>query len=628
MTHDVFISYSSKDKNVADAVCAKLENEKIRCWIAPRDVPPGQSWAASIIEALNESKVFVLVFSDGSNKSKQVVREVGEAVDNGIPIVPLRIEDVEPSQEMRYYIKSIHWLDAMTPPLEKHLQKLTNSVKALLSAEAGEITPEAGEVPLEAALPIIEPPAEKRWPLPVWATALIALVAVGVVGGAIWLFTRNGADTGISNATDTAPPTDMAPSTEIASIEEVTEQPAQEPTDVSSVPEGEEDWRLVDFLIPNPQVWETTGESRYKALGPSDFDAFAWSKGIFEGDLMVRLDLESPESRWEGCVIVYGGGHEFSYGSLIFCVGWDGFGLEKHTKYHEGENILAFSPRENDTGEVYSVTIEIVDDVASMYVDDEKVLSTFFDSEEIESMGRIGMWKNWSIGDVVFSNVRIKTPGDEDQLRSTPEVEEVDCDLDSGGHINFYPIKSSYSTHSVEVDGKISSAVEWSDATCVDLRMHYSTYVTNPNFQRVRWWIQNNDREISFMVRIPIDLAVRGVFVDYFWPEYTGSWAHSDGVFYNVDGELFDWGKWDELQWISDEDLDPPGTIDGQGAYREDSDFYWFELTRSLNSGDSYDWIWEPGRKYGNNPYDSVLIGVVLEEGEYMRYLQLEVGEP
>ena len=67
MAHDVFISYSSKDKNTANAVCPKLENQKIRCWIAPRDVPAGQSWAGSIIDAINESKVFVLVFSDGSN---------------------------------------------------------------------------------------------------------------------------------------------------------------------------------------------------------------------------------------------------------------------------------------------------------------------------------------------------------------------------------------------------------------------------------------------------------------------------------------------------------------------------------------------------------------------------------
>jgi len=55
MAHDVFISYSSKDKSVADAVCATLEGRKIRCWIAPRDVSPGDSWAASIVKSIDES---------------------------------------------------------------------------------------------------------------------------------------------------------------------------------------------------------------------------------------------------------------------------------------------------------------------------------------------------------------------------------------------------------------------------------------------------------------------------------------------------------------------------------------------------------------------------------------------
>lgn len=44
MAHDVFVSYSNKDKPVADAVIAGLENKGIRCWVAPRDITPGSSW--------------------------------------------------------------------------------------------------------------------------------------------------------------------------------------------------------------------------------------------------------------------------------------------------------------------------------------------------------------------------------------------------------------------------------------------------------------------------------------------------------------------------------------------------------------------------------------------------------
>ncbi|HXQ15450.1 MAG TPA: toll/interleukin-1 receptor domain-containing protein [Caulobacteraceae bacterium] len=42
--HDVFISYSSKDKTTADAICALLERDGAKCWIAPRDILPGEAW--------------------------------------------------------------------------------------------------------------------------------------------------------------------------------------------------------------------------------------------------------------------------------------------------------------------------------------------------------------------------------------------------------------------------------------------------------------------------------------------------------------------------------------------------------------------------------------------------------
>ena len=136
MAHDVFISYSSKDKPVADAACATLESSGVRCWIAPRDVSPGMPYAESLVNGLSNSRLMVLVFSANSNRSPQVLREVERAVSKGLPILPLRIEDAPMSQEMEFYISSQHWLDALTPPLERHLARLRESVSALLSADS------------------------------------------------------------------------------------------------------------------------------------------------------------------------------------------------------------------------------------------------------------------------------------------------------------------------------------------------------------------------------------------------------------------------------------------------------------------------------------------------------------
>ena len=135
MAHDVFISYSAKDKPVADAACAILESNGVRCWIAPRDVLAGDEYAASLVNGLSNSRLMVLVYSANSNRSPQVLREVERAVSKGLPILPLRIEDAPMSQAMEYYISSRHWLDAFTPPLERHLARLCDSVKALLSRQ-------------------------------------------------------------------------------------------------------------------------------------------------------------------------------------------------------------------------------------------------------------------------------------------------------------------------------------------------------------------------------------------------------------------------------------------------------------------------------------------------------------
>ena len=115
MAFDVFISYASKDKIVADAVCVRLESSGIRCWIAPRDIVAGTSYGEAIIEAIHGAKVMVLVFSSNANASGHIPKEVERAVSNGVAILPFRIEDVAPGKSLDYFIGSVHWLDAMTP---------------------------------------------------------------------------------------------------------------------------------------------------------------------------------------------------------------------------------------------------------------------------------------------------------------------------------------------------------------------------------------------------------------------------------------------------------------------------------------------------------------------------------
>ena len=177
MAYDVFISHSSKDKVTADAVCARLEAGGIRCWVAPRDIRPGDDWGEAIINAIRECRVMVLIFSENANQSQQIKREVNRAVDRGIPIIPFRIENVMPTGAMEYSISTAHWLDAFTPPLESHIAFLAQSVQTLLRdpnappetlAQAGPGHPPAKAAPEPStpkpvsSLPPQPPPTRKR----------------------------------------------------------------------------------------------------------------------------------------------------------------------------------------------------------------------------------------------------------------------------------------------------------------------------------------------------------------------------------------------------------------------------------------------------------------------------------
>jgi hypothetical protein len=87
---DVFISYPHQDEPTAKA-CEKLEAADIRCWIAPRDIAPGAEWAAAIVEAINNCRLMVLIFSSSANQSLQIGREVKLASERKMPVVPLTI---------------------------------------------------------------------------------------------------------------------------------------------------------------------------------------------------------------------------------------------------------------------------------------------------------------------------------------------------------------------------------------------------------------------------------------------------------------------------------------------------------------------------------------------------------
>ena len=197
MAHDIFVSYSVKDKTTADAICASLEANGVRVWIAPRDVMPGSDWGESIIEAIEQSHVMILVFSANSNTSPQIKREIERAVNKGVTVVPFRIDDILPSKTLEYFISTQHWLDAFTPPLEKHLDNLVSITRSILTKGGAKVAePRLKPLPPEEAGAPVRPapqaaPLEETITLrvPKWKVLLVLLGFLGgalLAGGVVW----------------------------------------------------------------------------------------------------------------------------------------------------------------------------------------------------------------------------------------------------------------------------------------------------------------------------------------------------------------------------------------------------------------------------------------------------------
>jgi len=191
MAHDVFISYSDQDKPIADAVCAALEATGVRCWIAPRDILPGELRANAIVQAISTSRIMVLVFSAHSNSSEDIGRELNLASDAELVILPFKIEDIEPEPGKKYYLARTHWLDAMNPPTEEQIARLVQRVASILQlALPPSIARPAPARPTPAR------PARRRLPMVVLAGVLLVLA----VGAAAYYFRvlrpQAGAETG------------------------------------------------------------------------------------------------------------------------------------------------------------------------------------------------------------------------------------------------------------------------------------------------------------------------------------------------------------------------------------------------------------------------------------------------
>jgi hypothetical protein len=204
MSNHVFVSHSHDDAAAADLIVKALEERGVVCWIAPRDVEAGGSYAESIIDAIENACCFVLIYSRSCNFSSHVMREVERALKFGINIVPVRFDDSTPSKSLDYLLATVHWLAIAPDQRDRSVIRAAEQILAVVAKSQRTSATAAPNQPAPSiAAPVVAPPRRS----PLWIGAAVALA---LVAGLIWFFVSRNSWRAQSAQKDVAAPSHTA----------------------------------------------------------------------------------------------------------------------------------------------------------------------------------------------------------------------------------------------------------------------------------------------------------------------------------------------------------------------------------------------------------------------------------
>ena len=221
---DVFVSHSSKDKEIADRVVKYFEDKGLSCWMAPRDIVPGSDWAAAINTAITASKVFVIIYTANSAESSQVSREISLAENKpGVHVVPYKTDDTPLKGSFEYYLTGSHFIAADYAKKDYKLEELYDIVAGLTGKNIQNITNNTTYI---ENLNISSVDTEKRSKLPL----IIGLVSAAVVVIAVVVIIALGSQSNNGSGNE-KPVTSTPEATEpTPSVPEATTAPTETPT--------------------------------------------------------------------------------------------------------------------------------------------------------------------------------------------------------------------------------------------------------------------------------------------------------------------------------------------------------------------------------------------------------------
>src|SRR5215218_1287289 len=111
----IFISYARAERERVISLVAELERAGVAVWMDEANIAGGANYGPEIVAAIHDACAVLVVCSAAAFASRNVRQEVALAWKYERPLVPLRLEPVEPPPELAYWLEASQWIDALIP---------------------------------------------------------------------------------------------------------------------------------------------------------------------------------------------------------------------------------------------------------------------------------------------------------------------------------------------------------------------------------------------------------------------------------------------------------------------------------------------------------------------------------
>jgi len=184
MGAEVFVSYSSQDRDRVIPVVEYLRSLGISVWVDEGNIHAADLWSEQIVQAIAECQVMVVMLSGNSTDSHNVVKEAMLASEQKKALLPVYLESAEIPARLQYQLAGIQHLEFYGQDEQQVLEDLANGLAKRGVSREGEAT-----VPQPTTVKRHERPRPKpatptqpnnlaKFTIGVLSVAVVALLAV------------------------------------------------------------------------------------------------------------------------------------------------------------------------------------------------------------------------------------------------------------------------------------------------------------------------------------------------------------------------------------------------------------------------------------------------------------------